>query len=285
MKKRIQRAIAVVLVYLMALNTPLFAWGSIGHMAVAWVAYQKLTPATKSRVRALLKLNPDYQKWLGQIPAGTATKYRSMMLFMIAATWPDQIKSEAGYTDDGPDPKGNRPDGASSSQNIGYSDHLHHKYWHFVDTPFSQDGSPLPAIPAPNAETQIAAFRAVLGTNPAGDVKSYDLVWLLHLVGDVHQRLHSSTRVSSTDLEGDNGGNNVALCASPCRVNCTLFGMTCPVPARIRTSQSPMPESWLRWMRRSEAIWMRRIGLRRVSTTRRASCTSHPSAPEMGRSP
>jgi hypothetical protein len=212
-----QRALALILIYLVAINTPLFAWGPIGHMAVAYIAYQKLTPATKSRVRALLKQNPDYNKWLTQIPAGTATKYRSMMVFMIAATWPDQIKGETGYTDDGPDPHGNRPDGASSLLNVGYSDHLHHKYWHFVDTPFSQDGTPLPAIPAPNAETQIATFRAVLGTNPAGDVKSYDLVWLLHLVGDVHQPLHSSTRVSSTDPDGDSGGNKVTLCAAPCQ--------------------------------------------------------------------
>jgi S1/P1 Nuclease len=217
MKKRMRRVIALVLTYLMALNAPLFAWGSVGHMAVAYVAFQKLTPATRSRVRALLKLNPDYQKWLGKIPAGTAAKFRSMMVFMIAATWPDQIKSETGYTDDGPDPHGDLPDGATSSQNIGYSDHLHHKYWHFVDKPFSQDGSPLPAVPTPDAETQIAAFRTVLGTNSPGDVKSYDLVWLLHLVGDVHQPLHSSTRVSSTDPAGDRGGNSVALCAAPCR--------------------------------------------------------------------
>lgn len=215
--KRVHRALAFVLLYVLTFNTPLFGWGSIGHMAVAYIAYQRLTPATKSRVRALLKLNPDYSNWVAKVPAGTAQKFRPMMIFMIASTWPDQIKSEAGYTDDGPDPRGNRPDGASSSLNIGYSDHLHHKYWHFVDRPFSQDGSPLPAIPEPNAETQIANFRTMLATTAAGDIKSYDLVWLLHLVGDVHQPLHSSTRVSSTDPDGDNGGNNVALCASPCR--------------------------------------------------------------------
>jgi hypothetical protein len=215
--KRINRGIALSLVYLLAFNTQLFGWGAVGHMAVAYIAYNRLTPATKSRVRALLKQNPDYNKWVGMVPAGTAPKFRYRMIFMIASTWPDQIKSETGYTDDGPDPHGNRPDGASSSLNIGYSDHLHHKYWHFVDTPFSQDGTALPAIPSPNAETQIATFRAVLGTSPAGDVKSYDLVWLLHLVGDVHQPLHSSTRVSSTDPDGDSGGNNVKLCASPCR--------------------------------------------------------------------
>jgi S1/P1 Nuclease len=49
-------------------------------------------------------------------------------------------------------------------------------------------------------------------------LKSYDLSWLLHLVGDVHQPLHSSTRVSATDLDGDDGGNGVKL-ASPANLH------------------------------------------------------------------
>ena len=133
---------------LAVLSVPLFGWGAIGHMAVAYVAYQQLNPATRSRVDALLKLNPDYDKWKAQIPAGTPAADQPMMLFLIVATWPDQIKSEAGYTDDGT-AGGNRPDGASSAQNIGYADKFHHKYWHFVDTPFTLDGSKLPPIPAP----------------------------------------------------------------------------------------------------------------------------------------
>jgi hypothetical protein len=52
-----------------------------------------------------------------------------------------------------------------------------------------------------------------LTSNSSDKLKSYDLVWLLHLVGDVHQPLHSSTRVGAADLEGDNGGNNVKLAA------------------------------------------------------------------------
>jgi hypothetical protein len=40
-------------------------------------------------------------------------------------------------------------------------------------------------------------------------LKSYDLPWLLHLVGDVHQPLHSTTRVSATKPDGDNGGNGM----------------------------------------------------------------------------
>jgi hypothetical protein len=213
------RVVASVLACVLGINSPLFGWGNVGHMTVAYAAYQKLTPAAKKRVAVLLKLNPDYKngKWTKMIPAGTAPKFRPMMIFMIAATWPDQIKGETGYTDDGPDPHGDRPDGATSSQNTGYTDHLHHKYWHFVDKPFSQDGTALPPIPDPNAETRIGLFRTVIAGSDPDELKSYDLVWLLHLVGDVHQPLHASTRVSATDPEGDSGGNKVALCAKPCK--------------------------------------------------------------------
>jgi len=49
------------------------------------------------------------------------------------------------------------------------------------------------------------------------DVKSYDLVWLLHLVGDVHQPLHCTSRFDHEQPDGDRGGNLVALCAAPCK--------------------------------------------------------------------
>ena len=42
-------------------------------------------------------------------------------------------------------------------------------------------------------------------------MKSYDLVWLLHLVGDVHQPLHCVSRFDAADPKGDRGGNNVNL--------------------------------------------------------------------------
>ena len=197
-------------------NPPVFAWDNEGHMAIAYVAYQHLKAPTKRRVNQLLKLNPDYQHWMASVPSGTAAAKRKMLIFMMAATWPDYIKSKASYDDDGTE-NGNRPDGARSSQNIGYPDHLHHKYWHFVDTPFATDGTTLPTLPTPNAETQITAFRSVLSSNAPDEKKSYDLVWLEHLVGDIHQPLHAATRVSSTDPQGDHGGNLVKLCSAPCK--------------------------------------------------------------------
>jgi S1/P1 Nuclease len=192
------------------LPASLMAWGPIGHMSVDYVAYQRLTPATKARVRDLLKLNPWYSKWEAQIPAGTSPAEHDQIIFMIAATWSDDIKDkDSGYSDEGPDP--NVPDGATSSQNIGYADLFRHRYWHFVDTPFSPDHTALPPVPTPNAETEIAVFRAVLNSAQPDELKSYDLVWLLHLVGDVHQPLHATTRVTQPDPQGDAGGNKVKL--------------------------------------------------------------------------
>lgn len=210
----------LIVVFLPAV--PLFAWDNEGHMAVAYVAYQHLNASTKTRVDQLLRLNPDYQHWASAVPSSTSVARRKMLIFMMAATWPDFVKSKAGYRDDGTE-GGNRPDGATSSQNIGYSDHLHHKYWHFVDTPFSTDGTSLPVLPMPNAQTQIAAFRLVLASKDPDEKKSYDLVWLEHLVGDIHQPLHAATRVSSGDPEGDHGGNLVMLCSAPCKQELHAF--------------------------------------------------------------
>jgi hypothetical protein len=94
-----------------------------------------------------------------------------------------------------------------------------HKYWHFIDTPFSIDGTTLPPIPTPNAQERIALFRTVLASSSSDELKSYDLVWLLHIVGDIHQPLHAATRVSQADPEGDAGGNLVKLDCAKCELH------------------------------------------------------------------
>jgi hypothetical protein len=56
--------------------------------------------------------------------------------------------------------------------------------WHFIDEPFSTDDTPLQQPVPPNAETQIAVFRKTLADKTiSDDIRSYDLAWLLHLVG------------------------------------------------------------------------------------------------------
>jgi S1/P1 Nuclease len=206
----------------LALSGPAFAWNDRGHRTVAYIAYKQLTPTTRDRVNALLKLNPKYSDWSATVDKeapGASADDQNLMIFMIAATWADGIKRDATYTQDGSQ-NGNRPDGSPDpGKNTGYDDLLMHKYWHFIDTPFTIDGTALPAIPTPNAQERIALFRAVLSSSSADPLKSYDLTWLLHLVGDVHQPLHASTRVSSTDPNGDSGGNLVKLSCTSCKLH------------------------------------------------------------------
>jgi hypothetical protein len=238
---RRHRLCALTLVLVVAFNVPAYGWGNVGHMAVAFVAYQKLTPQVCKRVDALVRLNPKLDEWQAMIPAGTPAAKRRMMLFMIAATWADQIKGDGEHTADGTHGGNRPPSDGTADRNTGYMDTAMHKYWHFVDRPFSQDGTPLQDPPVPNAETQIDAFRLVLAsTTESRELKSYDLVWLLHLVGDVHQPLHATARFTSTQPDGDDGGNGVKLCALPCRDNLHSFWDDLPGSAsKVKASIAP----------------------------------------------
>ena len=63
-------------------------------MQIAAVAYDRLDPAVRAKVDALIKLNPDYSKWIG----GVAEANRDRFAFVHASTWADDIKGEDGYT-------------------------------------------------------------------------------------------------------------------------------------------------------------------------------------------
>jgi hypothetical protein len=181
-------------------------------MVVAYIAYQNLTPETRSRVDALLKLNPMYAEWT----KGVSAEKSGMTAFVKAATWPDCIKQKTcspGYTSDGGD---NPPGNPTDAQNIGYEDKLMHKYYHFVDLPLSA-GAPGQKPKVPNAQTEIVLFTEAIGGSESDDVKSYDVVWLEHLVGDVHQPLHATSRFTKNHPNGDAGGNFLAFCEKPCK--------------------------------------------------------------------
>jgi S1/P1 Nuclease len=189
---------------IIGLATKASAWNDFGHMTIGAIAYDHLTSKVRTTVDALVRLNPSYQEWV----AGIAEQDKGKVAFMKAATWPDMIKFDMHYTNDG-----NLPNGPDAGRNIGYDDKLMHRYWHFIDNPYSSDGTTLPAPDLPNAKTQIVAFRGTLQESDVSDeLRSYDLVWLLHLVGDVHQPLHTITRFNQRQPDGDKGGNDVRVC-------------------------------------------------------------------------
>jgi hypothetical protein len=195
-----------------------FGWNGKGHEVVAFIAYQHLDPATRAKVDGLLKDNPCYNEWTTAVSALPAEQ-QPVGIFMLAATWPDMIKlpkydcqRDHTFGSDGSLGGDIAPPGSVASQNIGYDDTHRHRYWHFVDTPFSTDGTPTKPAPHPNALDEILTLTAALASGESDDLKSYDLVWIEHLVGDVHQPLHDTSRFTANHPDGDQGGNLVLIC-------------------------------------------------------------------------
>ena len=254
------KALACFLLLILGTSTTSFAWDEHAHMIVASVAFDQLEPNVRQKVRVLLKLNPKYPRWV----AGVSVDKRDRMAFLKASLWADAIKKEgSGYIQDGA-LNGNRPSGQNAALNIGYADKQQHKYWHFIDMPFSPDGTPVVSPSVPNVKTQIALFRAILSSPTASnDVKSYDLVWLLHLVADAHQPLHATSQFSQSHPEGDEGGNAVWVCWKRCKVKYKLhafwdniMGTSKTPSAAIRKAQELSPANPLRAMVNDEAEWI-----------------------------
>lgn len=112
---------------------------------------------------------------------------------MLAARWPDDIRTKERAQDRG--------------------------QWHYVNIPFKPDGQAahIQVKPAgiPNVLTALALNREIAATNPDAMTKAIALTWLFHLVGDVHQPLHTSQLFSIDYPEGDQGGNRICIRTKP----------------------------------------------------------------------
>lgn len=181
-----------------------FAWNGKGHRTVAFIAYSNLThdphgSNARDKVDKLLRHHPDF----ATLSAGLSPNDPNfgLKVFIKAATWPDIIKSDSRFFDLGKPPTPLLP---------GYPDMERHRPFHFIDEPFTQDGSQTAPPPSPNALEVIPRLRNEIGNNLVSQsLQAYDLSWLLHLVGDVHQPLHATSRFTQKHgvPEGDRGGN------------------------------------------------------------------------------
>ncbi|HLL77450.1 MAG TPA: S1/P1 nuclease [Pyrinomonadaceae bacterium] len=180
---------------------PARAWNGAGHMIVARIAYANLSDSTRARVDQLLRSHPDFTSIRQRTGLQQSHPDFGLAVFMRAATWPDDIKGDPRFHEDGEPPTPPRP---------GFPSMERHRGWHFIDTPFSTDGAQTAPAPEPNAITELPRLVSEIG-NPAfpRNRQAYDLAWLLHLAGDVHQPLHSTARFTTRHgpPEGDRGGN------------------------------------------------------------------------------
>jgi hypothetical protein len=188
---------------------PAVAWNGTGHRVVAAIAYDRLTPQARAQVDALLRKHPDFAALSGR------------EAFLAASVWPDTIKGDRRFYDD------TRANAQPTPLLPGFPSMARHTDWHYIDLPFSPDGTPLQQPKSPNALDQLERILKTLGPADAEDSaeSSYALPWLIHLTGDVHQPLHGANEFLKSLPDGDEGGNAVfvALPGNPGRNLHTLW--------------------------------------------------------------
>ena len=163
------------------------AWNKAGHMvsgAVAYFVLKEEHPETLAKALAMLKQHPDYdQMWKVKLNA-VREEDRDLYLFMLAARWPDDLKSRTHEFD-----------------------HVH--YVNFTirkgmveneatGDPIG-DGNLMKAFPK-----RLDRLRDRTAT-PADRAQA--MCWVFHLIGDCHQPLHVGAFVGQQWPNGDEGGN------------------------------------------------------------------------------
>jgi len=107
---------------------------------------------------------------------------------------------------------------------LSYQDVHWYKTMHYIDIPFSTDGSKLPPSQSINAIWAIEKSNQLLmNTYATAYDKGIAFRVLLHVVGDLHQPLHAATKVSIDLPQGDRGGNLVLLPHFPMAKNLHMY--------------------------------------------------------------
>lgn len=181
-----------LLVALLILASPAFAWDSVGHKLSAYIAWQQMTPATREKVMKIM-LNASEDSGLGAFYPQDARSVaaRQQEFFMISAYWADIIRD----------------------QKFKERNKYHHSNWHYSDTFWTMENGQLKLIENPSEDggkalEKLFDFDKVLKNTNASDAdKAVAIAWFLHLSGDIHQPLHTSARVTDLEPKGDQGGN------------------------------------------------------------------------------
>jgi hypothetical protein len=201
----IRRFTALIAALLLAL--PAAAWNYTGHCIIAEIAYERLTPQVRARVDQMIRNHPDYQDvFTKDAPAAVKADAAALAryAFVHAAPWPDLIRGDARFYDE------TNPAARPTPLLPGFPDMGRHAAWHYFDTPYSGDGTPVIEQQPPHLMTELPRLLAEIGTADSRQA-AYDLPWIEHLVGDSHQPLHLTGRFLRSQPKGDAGGNFVIV--------------------------------------------------------------------------
>ncbi len=202
------------------LSAPAQAWNDAGHMLIALIAYDELTPVARQEFARVLRAHPRYQEdFLALMPRAVRQDTEAQQqrwLFASAATWPDRARHFNHV----------RPASARPALVAAH----HRARWHYINLPTflsPQDQQALGPLdinlhyhwtetqdPGDYNLVQALAHnmdRYLLSTATDAD-KAIALCWLLHLLGDMHQPLHTTALFSAGAFpNGDRGGNSLRV--------------------------------------------------------------------------
>jgi hypothetical protein len=174
---------------------PAAAWNDTGHEVVALIAWENLSPAARSKVVAVMREAPAASQ-LRQLfrQDNRPLEVREREFFRRAATWADLARDLPAF---------------------------HHSTWHHRNFYWKQDNGVAVDLPdlqvnPENVVERLGHFKTRLAdaSVPASQ-RAIELAWVLHLVGDIHQPLHCSGRVTVAEPHGDRGGNEYELALFP----------------------------------------------------------------------
>jgi hypothetical protein len=155
---------------------------------VARIAWENMTPQARARAIAILQGAAPDTRLLQGFGTGTLPSQQQVRLFLAGATWPDDVRP---------------PDGRSAKYHVR-DRHFTDLFWRQNSDfgPFHDENRP----PDGDLLNDFAGLRTdVTGSDHARAAVA--LAWLLHLVGDIHQPLHASGRITNLEPDGDQGGN------------------------------------------------------------------------------
>lgn len=198
---------------------PALAWNDAGHLIIARIAWGRLNDSQREKVVKLLRQHPHRDELLLKNRPDDATEAEWM--FIRAAIWSDHIR-----------PPRNLPKDEIATHSIHK---FHRSPWHYVNYPYraGQKESALPSHPiqgegshSTNILDQLDLSMKVLldeSSHDPGRVegltdaqnRAVRLCWLFHLIGDLHQPLHTVTLVDEqkfpTGAHSDLGGNLIGI--------------------------------------------------------------------------
>ena len=163
------------------LPLPALAWNAAGHRLVACIAWESLDGDRRAELSRLLRQHPDYERWHKRADEHHPGSAPERAAFIEASTWPDEIRRDKRFYSAGID--------APTPTLAGFPDMERRRDWHYVARPLNGSG----AARGGQIDRELVTLAQTVGSADTAH-RSYALPWLIHLVGDAHQPLHTSVK-------------------------------------------------------------------------------------------